>query len=695
VKRALSGIMLLLVMSALIVESGIQLAVAKTIVVPDSCLTIKEALSAASQGDTVLVRSGTYNEMVIVDKALSLIGENVETTFISGNRTGSVVQINADNVTVSGFTIENSRTLARNGIGLSQCNGCRISGNRFTNNWWGIAVFGCSNVNVTSNIMIDDQYGFAGDSCSNCHITKNNVTDCWDAIGIDDSSSIEIAGNDLSNNQAYGIVSDFPLSNNYLASNNITSCGCGIHLNFLSGNNETGNTVAGNTIFANRQYGIYFIRSSNTLVEGNNITNNGVGIKLSESSNNLMYYNNFINNTVEAGVFLPNVWDDGYPSGGNYWGNYVGHDIYQGPLQNISGRDGIGDTPYVIVASDADNYPLMNPYGSPPPPTYALTITASAGGTTAPLSGIYTYTANSTVPVTALSDADYQLAYWEVDAVNIGSANPYTVPMDQDHTLKAVFTACAKYTLNITASLGGTTYPAPGRYENLSGTFVSVSALPDTGYYLDNWELDGLCIGISNPNTVTMEANHTLHAAFKPLNLGHDVVTKWIASKTVVGQGYSSIIRVDLINAGSFAETINVTLYVNATSVASQNVTVESGTPATISFTWNSSGFAKGNYTISACAEPVRDEANTDNNNFTDGFVVVSIVGDLTGGSANPWDFVPDGVVDGSDLSIVAKCFGSWPAAPPPMIWNVNCDVNNDGVVDGSDLAIIAIHFGE
>jgi hypothetical protein len=52
-------------------------------------------------------------------------------------------------------------------------------------------------------------------------------------------------------------------------------------------------------------------------------------------------------------------------------------------------------------------------------------------------------------------------------------------------------------------------------------------------------------------------------------------------------------------------------------------------------------------------------------------------------------------VVDGSDLIVVARCFGSWPGAPPPMRWNANCDINNDGFVDGSDFIIVARHFGE
>ena len=62
-----------------------------------------------------------------------------------------------------------------------------------------------------------------------------------------------------------------------------------------------------------------------------------------------------------------NVWDNGYPSGGNYWSDYAGEDLYSGPYQNETGSDGIGDMPYVIDESNTDNYPLMNPYGVPPP----------------------------------------------------------------------------------------------------------------------------------------------------------------------------------------------------------------------------------------------------------------------------------------------------------------------------------------
>ena len=195
----------------------------------------------------------------------------------------------------------------------------------------------------------------------------------------------------------------------------------------------------------------------------------------------------------------------------------------------------------------------------------------------------------------------------------------------------------------------------------------------------------------SIPHT-TQHGTVILHA----LTAGHDVavvdIQRW---KTVVGQGYSMLINVTVSNQGDFTETFNVTVYANTTSIASQNVTLTSGSFTTLAFTWNTSGFAKGKYTISAYVWPVPGETDTSDNNFTGGWVRVSMVGDLTGGTPNPWDFVPDRKVDGKDIAIVALCFGSAPGCLPPYIWNPNCDVNGDGKVDGKDIAIVALHFGQ
>lgn len=77
--------------------------------------------------------------------------------------------------------------------------------------------------------------------------------------------------------------------------------------------------------------------------------------------------------------------------------------------------------------------------GQPPPTTYSLTISTTTGGTTSPIPGTYNYAANSTIQVTAIPNVNYIFDHWELDTANVGSANPYTVLMDNNHNLKAVF----------------------------------------------------------------------------------------------------------------------------------------------------------------------------------------------------------------------------------------------------------------
>jgi len=101
---------------------------------------------------------------------------------------------------------------------------------------------------------------------------------------------------------------------------------------------------------------------------GNIIANNGkAGVKLTMGkrvSNNIFYHNNFINNTPQVKVYVDvNIWDDGHPSGGNYWSDYTGTD---------ANYDGIGDTPYIIDANNTDHYPLMTPYIIPEFPSFLI-----------------------------------------------------------------------------------------------------------------------------------------------------------------------------------------------------------------------------------------------------------------------------------------------------------------------------------
>jgi hypothetical protein len=161
----------------------------------------------------------------------------------------------------------------------------------------------------------------------------------------------------------------------------------------------------------------------------------------------------------------------------------------------------------------------------------------------------------------------------------------------------------------------------------------------------------------------------------------HDVaITDVTPFKTVVGKGYTIEINVTVANEGDVAETFNVTLYANATEIGKQKMdNMPSGSSTVLTFTWSTTGFTIGNYTMSAVADTVPDETNTANNSFTDGVIYVGVPGDIN----------KDGVVDVFDATILANACGSSPGNPR---WNADADIDDNGVVDVFDFAILATH---
>jgi hypothetical protein len=88
-------------------------------------------------------------------------------------------------------------------------------------------------------------------------------------------------------------------------------------------------------------------------------------LQFSGSNGNVVYHNSFVDNTVQTGGSSSslNVWDDGYPSGGNFWSDY--EERY--PDAEELDDSGIWSTPYVIDENNQDNYPLMEPWAPAPP----------------------------------------------------------------------------------------------------------------------------------------------------------------------------------------------------------------------------------------------------------------------------------------------------------------------------------------
>jgi len=99
----------------------------------------------------------------------------------------------------------------------------------------------------------------------------------------------------------------------------------------------------------------------NRIVENYIDSNVECGLLVSSSGNRI--YHNIVSNPLNVVIIgSPDCdWDNGYPSGGNFWSDYAGIDIKSGAGQNLPGSDGIGDTQYVIAEGAIDRYPLMQP----------------------------------------------------------------------------------------------------------------------------------------------------------------------------------------------------------------------------------------------------------------------------------------------------------------------------------------------
>jgi len=203
-------------------------------------------------------------------------------------------------------------------------------------------------------------------NCANMTLQNYELSNNGQSVILAFTTYSTITQNYITNN--YNGVGLYSSSNNFIFGNYITNNHRGIQLSKSS----KGNSIYKNNI-TNNVEGIYLFESSQNTFTGNNITNSDIGIGFSASPNNVIYGNDFINNVKQVHdshmhdyLVTPsvNLWDFGYPLGGNYWSDYAGLDVKSGSNQDQLGSDRIGDTPYIIYENNKDNYPLML-YGSP------------------------------------------------------------------------------------------------------------------------------------------------------------------------------------------------------------------------------------------------------------------------------------------------------------------------------------------
>jgi parallel beta-helix repeat protein len=257
---------------------------------------------------------------------------------------GIALDYSSNNNTVSGNT---ATTNGYDGIDIISYTDAvslnnTISGNNATGNPYGIILRGSSKNTVSDNNATENSICGIDliNSSSNIVSGNNATTNSYAGIYLSSSSNNTVSGNTATTNGNFGIDLDTSLNNTIIGNNATANSNDGIYL-YESSNN----TVNGNNATANSNDGIYlYLYSNNNIVSWNNATANSIGIHLENSSNNAIYHNNFIGNPAQASVdsaSVGNAWDNGYPSGGNYWSDYNATDLYSGQCQNVTGSDGI------------------------------------------------------------------------------------------------------------------------------------------------------------------------------------------------------------------------------------------------------------------------------------------------------------------------------------------------------------------
>jgi parallel beta-helix repeat protein len=332
---------------------------------PNNYTKIQDAIDNASTGDTVFVFPGTYPENLVVDKTINVIGQERNTTIIDGGEHGSVVFIEANETTITEFTIRNSgEGFEHAGVSLLRSTGCTIRENIITSNQGNgiLSLLSGKNAFLSNTVISNNYYGFNIRESDTTFILYNTVIGNTEAGIVAVNSNCTIIDFNLISNTTYEGIGLWSCNGAIVSNNTITQTNFAAVFLYFS----TRIILMYNELQNNNQYGLLFDNSSYNTIYGNVIRENiQSGIEIDPSSQgNLICYNNLINNSINAHDKGSNKWNREYPGGGNYWSDYAGSDTLSGPQQDTQGADGIIDTQFNISGdSNQDHYPLKDPFG--------------------------------------------------------------------------------------------------------------------------------------------------------------------------------------------------------------------------------------------------------------------------------------------------------------------------------------------
>jgi len=192
-----------------------------TIHVPLNFTTIQAAVDNANSSDTIIISSGTYAENLIINKSLTLIGEDRDTTIIDGQGLGDAISIRSDSVTITGLTVTSNGTGFRgNAIVVDNHGDIIVDDTKLAGSYYGLSLAFCSYSVFSDNIIIDNTVGIELINTNNNVFSNNTISGNQQGIAFDYVNDHNVFfGNTLSNNGEGAVIRQYSSGNSFYHNN--------------------------------------------------------------------------------------------------------------------------------------------------------------------------------------------------------------------------------------------------------------------------------------------------------------------------------------------------------------------------------------------------------------------------------------------------------------------------------------------
>ena len=236
--------------------------------------TLQERIDRTAPGDTIRIEAGVHSGPVVINKSLTLIGENGAE--IRGNGIGKVIAVAADDVTLRGLRVTGS------GVRLMDDDAAIfVTGNR---------------AKIDHCVIADSLHGIYLKKISGAQILNNRIegkttlAESTDPVEKGIGQTSENCDTALVANRRGNGIHQWNSEGNLIRDNEISDTRDGIYFSF------TNNCRVENNLIHHTRYGLHYMYSDGNVFEGNAFTENSAGAAIMFSKNLVVRGNRFVNN---------------------------------------------------------------------------------------------------------------------------------------------------------------------------------------------------------------------------------------------------------------------------------------------------------------------------------------------------------------------------------------------------------------